>query len=44
MKDASTRRWYHHLLHARVLLTIAFTAAIWLFFAAFGLYILFFAK
>jgi hypothetical protein len=40
MKDSETR-WYHHLLHARVLLTIAFTLLIYLFFAGFGIYLLF---
>jgi len=40
MKDSETK-WYHHLLHARVLLTIVFTALIYLMFAGFGLYLLF---
>ena len=40
MKDSETR-WYHHLLHARVLLTIVFTGIIYLLFGAFGLYLLF---
>ena len=40
MKDSETR-WYHHLLHARVLLTIAFTALIYLLFLGFGAYMYF---
>lgn len=37
MKDSETR-WYHHIFHARVLLTIVFTGLIYLFFIGFGLY------
>lgn len=39
MKDSETK-WYHHLMHARVLLTIVLTLGVYLFFAAFGLYLL----
>ncbi len=34
------KRWYHHLLHARVLLTIALTLLVYLMFAGFGIYLL----
>jgi len=40
----SPRPWYHHLLHARVLLTLILTGLIYLMFLAFGIYILFFAR
>ncbi len=33
-------KWYHHLLYPRVLLTIVLTVATYIFFAAFGLYLL----
>lgn len=39
MRDSETK-WYHHLLHARVLLTIAFTGLIYLLFIVFGIYLL----
>ena len=39
MKDSETK-WYHHLLHARVLVTILFTGIIYLLFAGFGIYLL----
>lgn len=39
MKDSETR-WYHHLLHARVLITLVCTLIIYLFFAAAGIYLL----
>lgn len=40
MKDSETR-WYHHLLHARVLITIVLTLVIYIFFAGVGIYLLF---
>lgn len=39
MKD-SERKWYHHLMYPRVLLTIVLTVATYIFFAAFGIYVL----
>lgn len=39
MKTSDTK-WYHHLLYPRVLLTIALTVATYIFFAAFGIYLL----
>lgn len=38
------RPWYHHLLHARVLLTLILTGLIYVMFFVFGIYIFFFAR
>lgn len=40
----SSRPWYRHLLHARVLLTLILTGLIYAMFFAFGIYIFFFAR